>query len=181
MEALGVRDREKVSFEPWLEGRQSLSMLHREREIIPEQFRLGSKWRFWLRRITHSNDPVACRGEAQDLFEEDITSAAGRRKTDERAFHCFGARIVHGPFLAVIIIHHNLIKCEMTTIIIWVSNMLNPSVIDWYMCKAKRAIYIIERERERERERRYNKVQACFLVETFYSEFSPLRTSSRPG
>ena len=27
----------------------------------------------------------------------------------------------------------------------------------------------------------YNKVQACFLVETFYSEFSPLRASSRPG
>ena len=43
-------------------------------------------------------------------------------------------------------------------------------------------IYIYrERERERERERMYNKVQACFLVETFYSEFSPLRASSKPG
>ena len=30
----------------------------------------------------------------------------------------------------------------------------------------------------RERERGYNKVQACFLVETFYSEFSSLRASS---
>ena len=26
-----------------------------------------------------------------------------------------------------------------------------------------------------------NKVQACYLVETFYSEFSPLRALSRPG
>ena len=26
-----------------------------------------------------------------------------------------------------------------------------------------------------------NKVQVCFLVETFFSEFSPLRASSRPG
>ena len=28
---------------------------------------------------------------------------------------------------------------------------------------------------------RYNKVQACFLVDTFYSEFSPLRALLRPG
>ena len=30
MEALGVRDREKVNLELWFEGRQNLSMLHRE-------------------------------------------------------------------------------------------------------------------------------------------------------
>ena len=29
--------------------------------------------------------------------------------------------------------------------------------------------------------RRYNKVQACFSLETFYSEFSPLRALSRPS
>ena len=34
---------------------------------------------------------------------------------------------------------------------------------------------------ERERERGYNKVQACFVLETFYSEFSPLGALSRPG
>ena len=51
---------------------------------------------------------------------------------------------------------------------------LNPVVV------ASVSFYIyIERERERERE--YNKVKARFLVETFYSEFSPLRASSRPG
>ena len=38
-----------------------------------------------------------------------------------------------------------------------------------------------EREREKEREREYNKVQACFVLETFYSEFSPLRALSGPA
>ena len=39
-----------------------------------------------------------------------------------------------------------------------------------------------EREkRERERERKYNKVQACFVLETFYCKFSPLRALSRPA
>ena len=36
-------------------------------------------------------------------------------------------------------------------------------------------------EREREREREYNKVQARFVLETFYSECSPLRALSRPA
>ena len=35
--------------------------------------------------------------------------------------------------------------------------------------------------RERERERKYNKVQACFVLETFYSKFSPLKVLSRPA
>ena len=34
---LGVRDREKVSLQLWLEGRQSWSMSHREREIVPDR------------------------------------------------------------------------------------------------------------------------------------------------
>ena len=33
LEVLGVRDREKVSLEPWLEGRQNLTMLHKKNGI----------------------------------------------------------------------------------------------------------------------------------------------------
>ena len=33
---MGVGDREKVSLQLRFEGRQSLSMLHREREIVPD-------------------------------------------------------------------------------------------------------------------------------------------------
>ena len=33
---LGVRDRDKVSLELCLEGRQSLSMSHRDRKIVPD-------------------------------------------------------------------------------------------------------------------------------------------------
>ena len=33
---------------------------------------------------------------------------------------------------------------------------------------------------ETDRDRKYNKIQACFVLETFYSEFSPLRALSRP-
>ena len=42
-------------------------------------------------------------------------------------------------------------------------------------------IYILEREREYKRDREYNKVQTCFVLETFYSEFSPFRALSRPA
>ena len=34
---------------------------------------------------------------------------------------------------------------------------------------------------ERDGGREYNKVQACFVLETFYSKFSPLRALSRPA
>ena len=38
-----------------------------------------------------------------------------------------------------------------------------------------------QRDRETERETEYNKVQTGFVLETFYSKFSPLRTVSRPA
>ena len=36
-EVLEIRDRDKMSAELWLKGRQSLSMSHREREIVPDR------------------------------------------------------------------------------------------------------------------------------------------------
>ena len=43
LEVLGARDREKVSLELWLKERQSLSMSHREREIVPDGRTIGRK------------------------------------------------------------------------------------------------------------------------------------------
>ena len=110
-----------------------------------------------------------------------------------------GAAVDRGMFSVVAIICHSLIKClfRSRAKFFWAPCVcvracvacvcVLRSVVETCMAPAQlqrerrsRYPYIyIYREREREGLDLDNKVQACFVLETFYSDFSPLRALSR--